>query len=576
MKAATPLEPSKRKLGQAGLVGIAIVLLYLFWRSNLSLPKPLRTDPYPKSVEVTVQSSPLATSAACAGAFVTRKLPFSTGTHLREIGTYISNGSGVAVNDLDQDGNLDLVFASVDGESTILWNEGALQFRAEPLDDKFTRGVAIVDVDGDGWLDIVFTHRGLEAPSWWRNSGAANRNSQFATRSSLPGVDNYAYAMGWADLNSDGTLDLVTGSYGGELKQHGIKNPEEDSKAGVFLYLQEAGHFVAQRLDPHAEALSVALLKLDADTLTDIWIANDFALQDLVWLNRATEWKPAKPFAETSHSTMSIDWGDLGNNGELALFTTDMDPYDTSTQNMARWLPMLSKMGDHRELNDPQQMQNVLQVENRQGGWQNEAGSFGVAATGWSWSGKFGDLDNDGWLDLYIVNGMIASDLFGHLDNAELVEKNQVLRNNHEEMFETMPTWHLDSTASGRGMVMADLDGDGDLDIVVNNLRGSAELHENQLCSGSGLTVDLRWKNSNNPYAVGARVILHGSNERWQRDVRASGGYLSDDATQLHFGLPAQAAPQSMEIIWPDGVHSLIQDLKQATHLLVVREVDPS
>ncbi len=96
-------------------------------------------------------------------------LDFVTGTRVRDISTYLSNGAGVAANDLDGDGDLDLVFASVDRESEILWNLGDLDFEAETLDDPFTRGVAIVDVDGDGLLDITFTHRGLEGLSYWRN-----------------------------------------------------------------------------------------------------------------------------------------------------------------------------------------------------------------------------------------------------------------------------------------------------------------------------------------------------------------------------------------------------------------------
>jgi enediyne biosynthesis protein E4 len=106
-------------------------------------------------------------------------LGVSNGMRMREINTYASNGAGLAINDLDGDGNLDIVLASTDRESTILWNEGGLKFSAEPLDDRFTRSANIIDVDGDGLLDITFTHRGSESLSFWRNQGAGSGRAQF-------------------------------------------------------------------------------------------------------------------------------------------------------------------------------------------------------------------------------------------------------------------------------------------------------------------------------------------------------------------------------------------------------------
>jgi hypothetical protein len=143
---------------------------------NISPPAP--------TVAATISTAPLAASSTCSDAFVTHRLDFTTGMRLREIGTYISNGAGVAASDLDNDGDLDLVFASVDGEGEILWNEGGLAFTPEPLDDRFARGVASVDVDADGWHDIVFTHRGLDGVTYWRNTSgdAVASNTQHATR----------------------------------------------------------------------------------------------------------------------------------------------------------------------------------------------------------------------------------------------------------------------------------------------------------------------------------------------------------------------------------------------------------
>lgn len=519
----------------------------------------------------------LTPSNACGDHFVVHNLPFATGVRMREIYTYESNGAGLTANDLDRDGDLDLVFASVDREATILWNEGGLRFTPEPLADSFARAARSVDVDGDGWLDLVFTHRGLAGVSFWRNQGAGVQ-PRFR-RTELPGVDGYAYAMAWADLNGDGALDLVTGSYNIDLVQHGIDEPAADPHAGLFYYERQGDGFVAQRLTPDAQTLALGLVDINGDGQLDIWAANGFALPDRVWLRgrpigpreQQPSWVAAQPFAETSHSTMSIDWGDLANSGQVEFFATDMNPYDISTTNLAAWLPVVAKLDEPRSATDPQRVANALLAPASNGDWRNEATARGVDATGWSWAGKFGDLNNDGLLDLYVVNGMIADNLFGHLANAELVESNQAFRNRGGGSFAPAPEWQLASTRSGRGMIMADLDGDGDLEIVVNNLRSSAQLFENQLCGGASLVVDLYWPGSANSRAIGAQLELHTDEAVYRRDVRASGGYLSGDPVRIHIGFPAGETLRELRIRWPDGAISRLAAPIANTFLEVTR-----
>lgn len=533
------------------------------------------------TVAATTVAAPLRASAACSGVFVTHRLDFTTGTRLREISTYISNGAGVAANDLDNDGDLDLVFASVDDESRILWNEGDLHFSSALLDDRFARGVATVDVDADGWNDIVFTHRGLDGLSYWRNTGGDNsRPSPLAPRPTfertpLPGVDRYAYAMAWGDVDGDGDLDLVTGSYGAELKQHGIDAPENDAKAGVVLHLQQEGRWLPRILDRRAETLSIAILDLTGDGNPEIWAANDFALDDKIWQRDGDAWRQIHPFTQTSYSTMTTEWGDIANSGRRALFTTDMNPYDISPHNLAAWMPVLNQLTPHSRADDVQIMANALLVSDGRGGWQNQATARGVDASGWSWDARLGDLDQDGYLDLYIVNGMIAADLFGHLPNGELVEENQAYRNRGNGSFERASQWQLGSTASGRGMVMADMDNDGDLEIVVNNLRGFAHLHENQLCTGAALQVDLAWPASQNLNAIGAQLALFTDTGVLRRNVRASGGYLSGDPVRVHFGFPAATRLDRLEITWPDGAMSVLSAPPINTLLTVTRDGSP-
>jgi hypothetical protein len=536
---------------------------------------PQHTTTAAVAAAVTATAKPFAapaldTPSTCSGAFVTHRLDFATGARLREIGTYISNGSGVAANDLDNDGDLDLAFASVDGQAAILWNEGELKFTREPLDASFGRGVTILDVDGDGWRDIVFTHRGLEAPSFWLNVGDSTTRPHFE-RTILPGIDHYAYAMAWGDVNGDGMLELVTGSYAAELTQHGIASPEQEPKAGVVLHFQRDDGWEAQLLDNHAETLSIAIVDITGDGAAEIWAANDFALDDKVWQHTGDRWEMTHPFVQTSYSTMNTEWGSLANDGRLALFTTDMNPYDISPRNLAAWVPVLNQLVPNNRADEVQVMANMLLIGDGRGGWQNQATARGVDASGWSWAARFGDLDQDGYLDLYIVNGMIAADLFGHLPNSELVEENQAYRNRGDGSFDQAPQWQLGATASGRGMVMADMDNDGDLDIVVNNLRGFAQLHENQLCTGASLQVDLAWPGSQNQHGIGAQLALYTDAGVLRRDVRASGGYLSGDPARAHFGFPAGATLHSLEVIWPDGARSVTERMQANTLLTITR-----
>ena len=166
---------------------------------------------------------------------------------------------------------------------------------------------------------------------------------------------------------------------------------------------------------------------------------------------------------------------------------------------------------------------------------------------------------------------MIAQGLFDYLPNAELVEENQARRNNGHGGFVRVPEWGLGSTDSGRGMSMADLDSDGDLDIVVNNLEQPARLFENRLCGGSSILVDLLWPGSKNTRAIGARLALHTSAGTYYRDIHVSSGYLSGDPARVHFGFPTGAILQRLDIDWPDGATSSVKSPPARTLISITR-----
>jgi enediyne biosynthesis protein E4 len=535
------------------LIPVILIILSL---SLVSGQEAIANQTIPVQIETTLMQQ-----GACSGRFVAHDLDHITtvpgGDRVR---MFEANGGGVGLHDLDNDGDMDIVLANHADMNTILWNEGNLSFRTEHLPPGDSRAVAIVDLDGDGWQDILFS-RTKNAPTYWHNLG----NGQFE-REVLEGVGKPLYAINLADMDHDNDLDLVGATYDASLLVDYGTDFLVNGNGGVYYYENDAGYFRLNALATRAQALALALLDINQDGNLDIWVGNDFDLPDGIWYWRADGWQPVDPFGTISHSTMSLDFADVNNDGHIEVLSTDMRPYEADPEIQAAWADVLDSLDDGRQPDDPQINANVL---NSLHSFANNAEAAGIAASGWSWSGKFGDLDQDGWLDLYIVNGFMEVVTFAHLPNHELVEANQVFKNMGSGKFTPMPAWGLGSLRSGRGMSMADMDNDGDLDIVVNNLRGAAELFENQLCGGSSLQVDLFWNADGNTRAIGSTLILHGAMMDYSRDVRAASGYISGDPARVHFGFADAEKLLALEIRWSDGMISRV-DAPTANALLSI------
>lgn len=532
---------------------VALVLL-------LAMTTPMRAagaQSGDATVPVAVTRKPLTSPTTCVDRFIIHTLEHVTQIEGNLVQMFEANGAGLATGDLDGDGDLDLIFGNHDGEDAIFWNEGALTFRKAPFSSGKTRDVKIVDVNGDGRPDIVLT-RNTGALNYFENMGG----ERFQRRV-LPGIAAPAYVTNWADLDGDDDLDLVLASYdAGLLTDRGNEYIVGNARSGVFFYENQGGRFRMTVLATTAQALAILFPDLDADGRPDILVGNDFNTPDMAWVRTDNGWEESGDRLVTmTHSTMSYDQADIDNDGLFEIFAADMKPYPGEA--MGGWAAMMDAMmvglTPAQVAADPQIMENVLLVRGADGRYWNQAPDWGVDGAGWAWSSKFGDLNLDGYVDLYSVNGMIEERLFAHLPDHELVEENQAFRNEAGLRFVRMPGWELDALDSGRSMVLADLDEDGDLDIVVNNLRGPARLFENQLCrSGDALLVDLRQPGTANPFAIGAQVQLVTNQGALLRDVRVGSGYLSGDAPRLHFGAPAGATIQFLEIRWPDGASSRI------------------
>ena len=249
--------------------------------------------------------------------------------------------------------------------------------------------------------------------------------------------------MAWADLDGDGDLDLVTGSYDAEL--FATMGPRELHGAGVFYHERRSEDLLPTRLSPRAQALAILLTDLDDDRQLDVVVGNDFDEPDRIWLRRTNGWQPSELFSSMSRNTMSLVAGDVNNDGVDEIFSADMKPYSDDPAILEFYGPLPEPHAEAVQVSA-----NALLVR-RAGSYDNLAAGSGVDASGWSWAAQFGDLDNDGFLDLYVVNGMMSEELFAYIAAYALVEENQVFRNDGSGAFEPMPQWRWARSPAAAG-----------------------------------------------------------------------------------------------------------------------------
>lgn len=515
--------------------------------------------PAPTTVESTIVSRDHEVPSSCGASFVAHDLEHTTSGPGNTASTFDGTGAGVGVADLNGDGRLDIVLANLSGTSSVLENLGGLEFRRHELEPARFRGVAIVDVTNDGAPDIVMT-TGIGPPVLFSNPG--NGDMGAFTRVRLEGIRAATYSMAWTDLSGDGDLDVITGSYNAELTL--LRNtPVIGPDTGVVLHERTTDGFVIERLSETAQALALVTTDTNNDGRFDILVGNDLATPDMLWLATDDGVEPAQPFSTSTYSTMSYDSADIDNDGQTELFATDMKPAEPDD----RYREVERDLAAAPVVDDIQIPENVL-IDTGETNWPNEAAGQPFSATGWSWSGLFGDLDNDGLQDLYIATGMRSEPLFNFLPEARLVEKNQAFRNIDGALVPE-PDWGLAATEGGRGMAMADLDTDGDLDIVLNNLDTAARLFENTQC-GTSVTVELEWSGMQNISALGARVAASSGGVTRTREITSSRGYLSSGPPIAHIGV-GDADAVDLVVTWPDGTTTEHLDVPTATHITITR-----
>ena len=528
---------------------------------------------------------------------------------------YFYNGAGVCAADFNGDGLTDLFFTSNLGTDKLYLNQGDLNFKdvteaAGITDDNsWSTGVTYSDVNADGLLDIYVCkasgYRSLKGRNLlYINQGVQeNGVPKFEEKAADFGLDfsGLSTQAAFFDYDLDGDLDCFlmnhsvhpNRSYG-----RGNQRTAVDKRSGDRLYRNDDGYFT----DVSAEAgiyqgkigygLGLGISDINRDGYPDVYVGNDFFENDYLYLNKGNgsfkEIISADPtrLGHTTHYSMGNDLADINNDGLVDIVSLDMLPEDLETYK-ASGLEFPYPTYQYYLLNGyaPQFMQNTLHLNLGDATFSEIGHLSGIAATEWSWSSLIADYDNDGLKDLFISNGIKGAtnnmDFVNFISNEEiqrsidrgmteaemtLLDKipetkvpNFFYRNTGNLTFEDVSDqWHDPEPSFSNGSIYADLDQDGDLDLVVNNVDEKAFVLENT-SAGTNNYLQIEFEGpEKNRFGIGAQVEIYSGEKNFYGENHITRGYLSAVPPSLHFGLGTIQRIDSMRVSWPTGKSQLI------------------
>jgi hypothetical protein len=517
---------------------------------------------------------------------------------------YIYMGGGVSVGDINNDNLDDIFFTGNMAENRLYLNKGNLEFdditsyAGVGGDDKWYTGSTMVDINNDGYLDIYVSVSGLDGiknNELYINNGD-NTFTESANEYGIDDIGNSVQAT-FFDYDKDGDLDLYVANYPMTpfdapssyylFKMQNPKDYETDN-----LYRNDGSLFTRVTEDAglrtYGLTLSATVGDLNNDSFPDIYISNDFSSPDFMYMNNGdgTFTDVVKESTnQTSFYGMGVDIADFNNDQYLDYIQVDMDAKDNrrSKANMASMNPDLFwstvNYGFHY-----QYMHNTLQLNRRIEGdkpfFSNISRLSGISSTDWSWGPLLADFDNDGWKDLFISNGtrreINNKDFFNEISlrpmskDSLLYYTNQIpseaisnfaFKNNKDLTFTDVSIdWGLDHKNFSNGATYADLDNDGDLEIIVNNVDQESQIYKNN-SNNNFVKVKLKG-DGGNMFGVDSRVYIETENSTQMQELTMSRGFQSSVSPYLNFGLGSDELIKSIKVVWPNGNLEELKDLK--------------